>query len=324
MVRAERWREIEDPAMSSLPPHFLFHSPSPPPPPSSVATMTPNAAGRKPFLGHLRSLIAMFLSMILFTAFGSTTIVNAFAPAPTPRRIETRPLLRMACSSGTHDEPLLWPNATKRRIVLSTISGLMIGGSSPSAVHALFSSDDRRQLELCIVTVLRVSYWAETLATTLQSSSEPQPAYLEARLGAKAVLTGRVGGGANNRVYNLSTLQLRGCLDDAVSYGKKQELQQLRQDLLESLAAVVEFDGLETTQDPSPRSSLMLSMYKPEKATFVKRMLSERFVPTSQAFVDAFGPTVRAQCEAYIRDTYPNEVPTRIKNDAPAIQADIQ
>ena len=45
------------------------------------------------------------------------------------------------------------------------------------------------------------------------SDSQKEP-YLEARLGAKALVTGRVGGGANARVYTLAQFELRACLKD--------------------------------------------------------------------------------------------------------------
>ena len=252
-----------------------------------------------------RVMLLLVLS-ILFVV----TKVNTFTPTRRIGRIiTTRPCQMMAACTDYYDAP------TRRAVLSSIISGLAIGPTLDAQAALLWSNTDRRQLELCIVTILRVSYWAETVVARMQNNTQEQQqqaAYLEARLGAKAVLTGRVGGGANMRVYELSGLQLRGCLEDAVFYNRRVE--QLSQDLLESLAAVVEFDGLETTQDPSPRSSLMLSMFTPQKATFVQRMLSERVVPTSMAIVDAFGPQVRSKSEAYIKQTYPSEVPTKNTN----------
>lgn len=129
-----------------------------------------------------------------------------------------------------------------------------------------------------------------------------------ARLGAKALVTGKVGGGATNRVYQLSTLQFRGCLEDIAYYGKSRQVSDLCQDLLEAIAAVVEFDGLETTTDPSPRSSLTLSMYSPKKATYVERLLSERVISLSNQLFNSFDPEIRQRCEAYVVSTYPNEI----------------
>ena len=89
----------------------------------------------------------------------------------------------------------------------------------------------------------------------------------------------------------------------------RREMEQLRTDLVESLASVVEFDGLETTQDPSPRSSLTLAQFTENKGIFVKRMLMERTIPLTESIVRLFGSGTRAQCEAYIRQYYSNEIP---------------
>jgi hypothetical protein len=171
---------------------------------------------------------------------------------------------------------------------------------------------DRRQLEFCLVNLFRVTYWAESVARdlkTIEQDERRKELYLEARLGAKAIVTGRVGGGATSRVYTLATLQFRGCLQDLAYYGKSRQVSDLAQDLLESVAAVVEFDGLESTTDSSPRSSLTLSMYTPEKVTYVQRLLSERVVPLATSLANSFEPEVRNQCQAYIASTYTNEVP---------------
>lgn len=184
---------------------------------------------------------------------------------------------------------------------------------------AMFGGKERRQLDYCLVNLLRVSYWAESLVqgfTTTEDEEKRKQLYLEARLGAKALVTGKVGGGATNRVYQLSTLQFRGCLEDIAYYGKSRKVSDLTQDLLESIAAVVEFDGLETTTDPSPRSSLTLSMYTPKKASYVQRLLSERVIPISKQLFNSFDPDVRQRCETYVATTYPNEVP-KSPDDSP-------
>ncbi len=92
---------------------------------------------------------------------------------------------------------------------------------------------------------------------------------------------------------------------------KKQKIliQDASEEIIESLAAVVEFDGLDNTQDPSPRSSLALSMYNDSKAVFVKRLLLERTVKSCDTFINAFGAEKRLYCERYIKSTYPNELP---------------
>jgi hypothetical protein len=156
------------------------------------------------------------------------------------------------------------------------------------------------------VAVARVVYWAQatakndltttrTRAASSTSSLHQQDdndeqvrqSYLQARLGAKAVLTGKVGGGATGRVYTLGTLQISGCLNDMQLYyyasiknktsnnsnNKSTLFDDYKRDWIESIAAIVEFDGLETLYDPSPRSELTLQQYQPEKAAFVKRLL---------------------------------------------------
>ncbi|KAL3794515.1 hypothetical protein ACHAW5_001325 [Stephanodiscus triporus] len=218
----------------------------------------------------------------------------------------------------------------------------------------------RRQLELCLATVLRTEYWATNVArsmktrlllppavpspaaddedpaasgraiTNVESENQRRQPYLEARLGAKALLTQKIGGGANSRVRALGGFQLRGCLDDAgywcaesarrsSSSSNKDarrtcsiELSSASEDLVESLASVVEFDGLETTIDPSPRSSLMLGMYTDQKATFVYRTLVERVVPSCERILDVFGNERRRAVEEYVGRDYGDEVPFEV------------
>ena len=208
---------------------------------------------------------------------------------------------------------------TRRYAFLQGMRGLAFGAllsttvvRPQSADAALFGGKERRQLDYCLVNLLRMAYWAESLVQDLKTTDDQEKRkklYLEARLGAKALVTGKVGGGATNRVYQLSTLQLRGCLEDIAYYGKSRKVSELYQDLLESIAAVVEFDGLETTTDPSPRSSLTLSMYNPQKSSFVQRLLSERVIPIAEQLFNSFDPDVKNRCKAYVASTYPNEVP---------------
>jgi hypothetical protein len=193
----------------------------------------------------------------------------------------------------------------------SSVITFQTHGGRASAAALLPAGKQRRQLDLCIVTLLRVKYWAQMASSSLQQV-EPEERrkqhYLETRLAAKALVSQKVGGGATFKVYTLSTLQFRGCLDDIAWYSKSKEVTQLAQDLIESLAAIVEFDGLETTTDPSPRSSLTLSAYTPQKETFVRRMLSERVIPLSDGIVNSFDPAVRQRCDQYVQATYPNEI----------------
>jgi hypothetical protein len=182
------------------------------------------------------------------------------------------------------------------------------------AEAAWFEGKERRQLDLCVVNVLRALYWAELESSSFEaaagSEDRRKELYLESRLSAKALVTGKIGGGASNRVYILATLKLRDCLDDLVFYSTSTRVVSgLSEDLLESLASLVEFDGLETTQDPSPRSALMLSMYNKDKETFVRRMLKDRIITTAKTIVASVDPDVRHRCEAYVLAAYPNEVP---------------
>jgi hypothetical protein len=233
---------------------------------------------------------------------------------------------------------LLLPSSSSRRdyIVASSRSGfwslLLVDcvSSRPANAFPFVGNDsnnsDRRQKELCIVNLLRLQYWAQTIATSLEPSQDIErrkKAYLEARLGAKAIVAKKqkVGGGATGQVFLLISLGIKGCLDDLSFYAKdKRKVDQLKDDLTEALASVVEFDGLETTQDPSPRSFLTLGQFNDQKAQFVRRMLSERIVPLTQELVDYFGAETRAQCEAYVREYYRSELPpTSVLASAPEL-----
>eukprot|EP00537_Pseudo-nitzschia_pungens_P010240 CAMPEP_0172386000 /NCGR_PEP_ID=MMETSP1061-20121228/3606_1 /TAXON_ID=37318 /ORGANISM="Pseudo-nitzschia pungens, Strain cf. pungens" /LENGTH=291 /DNA_ID=CAMNT_0013115223 /DNA_START=52 /DNA_END=927 /DNA_ORIENTATION=- len=197
---------------------------------------------------------------------------------------------------------------------------------------------DRIQKELCLVNLLRLQSWASSLSEKLTTLGETQDdedkkktLYLEARLGSKVMVaeSKKISGGANANVFMLKGLHIRECLDDLTYYyyidnknnknknknnnnkGSKKRTQTMdryREDLIESLASIVEFDGLETTQDPSPRSSLTLTMYNPQKGLFVQRMLAERIVPLIDDIVSLFDPDTRAQSEYYMREYYPSEV----------------
>jgi len=198
--------------------------------------------------------------------------------------------------------------------------------TAASAIPFLPSSEPRRQLDLCLVTILRVLYWSEYISQDIYDKlllsgedSNKQP-YLEARLGAKALVTGRIGGGANSKVYTLATLQLKGCLKDAVyiySLGQhpkssKRLVDNAATTIIESLASIVEFDGLETTTDPSPRSSLMMSMYNRDKAVYVQRMLKEQTLPACEDFLSVLfddDNQARRRCELYVYENYAEEMP---------------
>mmetsp|Transcript_24099 Transcript_24099/g.51195 ORF Transcript_24099/g.51195 Transcript_24099/m.51195 type:complete len:279 (+) Transcript_24099:69-905(+) len=177
---------------------------------------------------------------------------------------------------------------------------------------------DRRQKELCLVNILRLQFWASSLsdkilAVDMSDEERRKSLYLEARLGSKVMVaeSKKISGGANANVFMLKGLHLRDCLDDLSYYSDKKckrQMNQYKDDLIESIASIVEFDGLETTQDPSPRSSLTLTMYNAQKVVYVQRMLSERIVPLTDDILRLFGPDARAQTEYYMREFYPAEM----------------
>jgi len=200
--------------------------------------------------------------------------------------------------------------------------------ASPLPAHAaLFSGPEHRQLELCLVAVQRVVYWSQSQADALRRSSNSsddeqqqrrKAKYLETRLGAKALLTGRVGPGATGRVYQLASLQLPGCLQDLEWHAaaRKQSntrsnsnvVADLRRNFSEGLASVVEFDGLETLLDPSPRSSLTLSAYNDNKAEYVRRALQELVVPSGQQLLRAWGPEPLERARGFVQQYYASEI----------------
>jgi hypothetical protein len=216
-----------------------------------------------------------------------------------------------------------------------------------------FFEQDRRQLELCLVQVLRTKYWAMNVAKSLNtkllspttnmnstnvielSDAQRKQPYLEARLGAKAILTKKIGGGANANVVKLASFQLKESLEDGrywctqlaktnqlpgqstgeLKNGKRfcsNELVSISDELIESLASLVEFDGLETTIDPSPRSSLMISMYDSKKGTFVYRTLVERIIPSCDRYLQLFGDERLKLCLEFVRREYPDEMPIEV------------
>jgi hypothetical protein len=228
-------------------------------------------------------------------------------------------------------------------MVKDTFFAALLMSSAPQAVSSAplsflgASSQDRRQLELCLVAVQRVVYWAESVSMRLApqatridkndlvtSSADTSPvppeeqttpvpesslraAYLDARLGAKAILTSQVGGGASYFVYTLAGLQVPGCLDDLESYNP--QIQQLKVDFRESLATLVEFDGMDSVLDRSPRSSLTMSQYDDAKRAFCARVLRERVVPLGQRLLGKFSPEALDRARTYISSYYPSEVP---------------
>ena len=217
---------------------------------------------------------------------------------------------------------------TNRRRSLLHRGSIIVGGSvvpfwnSQRSITA--AAVDHRQVELCVVTLLRVVYWAQyelqqidtVLSSTTNDDNDRQRAvYLETRLGAKAALTGRItGSGATNRVYQLTTLQLSGCLKDLEWYGDKNgrnRVVDMCQSFREGLASIVEFDGLDTLTDPSPRSALTMSQYNVNKLKLIRRTLNERIIPDGQTLVAAFGPDVYQRSYGYVQQYYSDEIPIR-------------
>ncbi|VEU34529.1 unnamed protein product [Pseudo-nitzschia multistriata] len=223
----------------------------------------------------------------------------------------------------------------RRDMIVSTVPQLaslvlLDRGNSNSRALALPFFDqpeDRRQKELCLVNLMRLQSWALGLSRKLGEApgdetpegweDKKKSLYLEARLGSKVVVaeSKRISGGATANVFMLKGLHVRECLDDLVYYvgkgAKRKQMDTYREDLIEALASIVEFDGLETTQDDSPRSSLTLSMYNAQKSLFVQRMLAERIVPLVDDILRLFDPDTRAQSEYYMREYYPSEAIAR-------------
>jgi hypothetical protein len=275
--------------------------------------------------------------LLLLLLCCSVAKVSAFVVPPMPARSS---LLRVVVCNGSR-HPLEAAAAAQGPVVASLQRRLLLGALAttittifPSKAHAtigFFTADqDRRQLELCLVAVLRVLYWAQSQADALQVAAtydERRRKYLEARLGAKAILTGKVSGGATGKVYTLATLQLPACLADIEWHADHRRPSQTtttvtprqvsdwRHEFSEGLAAIVEFDGLEALIDPSPRSSLTLSQYNDNKAVFVQRVLNELVLPTGKKLVDAFGPEARQLSEYYVQQYYSSEIPHSTTED---------
>jgi hypothetical protein len=202
--------------------------------------------------------------------------------------------------------------------------------SEANALPLLPQSQERRQLEFCLVSVQRVVYWAMSVAQRLEIStedstsvtsngtsselsytpvSEPalRSAYLDARLGAKAVLTSRVGVGASYFVYTLAGLQLTGCMNDLEFFNPR--IGATKVEFREALASLVEFDGMDSVLDTSPRSSLTLSQYDDKKRAFCLRVLRERVVPLGRQLLRQFPRDALDRAEMYINNVYSSEVP---------------
>lgn len=293
-------------------------------------------------------------ALLLIRALTSITEFALALSAPSPPSSLTCRSTTSIHSSATSRRGFLVRDLLKNgasTITAGSAASVMLLTSPIEAKAFPFpSNSERRQLELCTCTILRLKYWSENVAISMQRSIDRNPnvpltdamkgSYLEARLGAKAALTGKIGGGSNSQVYQLATFQLRGCIKDAISYSneiykeeiknaknntekgqlkiQKQMMDDAARDIIESIAAVVEFDGLDNVQDPSPRSSLALAQYTDDKAKYVKRLLLERTVPACNTFIRGFGAEKMRFVETYVSRTYPNELPPSLRVSASA------
>ncbi|KAL3798662.1 hypothetical protein HJC23_004413 [Cyclotella cryptica] len=238
------------------------------------------------------------------------------------------------------------PANNNRRTFLLAISTpyLLTRPPTSNALSLFDGSSNRRQLELCLVTILRTQYWAMNVAKSMKSKlftptteitegmndAQRRQPYLEARLGAKALLTQKIGGGANANVVKLASFHIKECLADGKYWcnerikssqyplskndGKRicnTDLMSTSENLVEALGSLVEFDGLETTIDPSPRSSLMLTMYTPQKGEFVYRTLTERVIPSCAGYLNVFEDK-RGVLMEFIRREYSEEIPFEV------------
>ena len=59
-------------------------------------------------------------------------------------------------------------------------------------------------------------------------------------------------------------------------------------------------------------SSLMLSMYTPQKGTFVYRTLIERVVPSCERYSKLFGKERMGVIEEFVRKDYADEIPFEV------------
>lgn len=166
--------------------------------------------------------------------------------------------------------------STLSLIALSTQMGILLNDPKTANSIGFFPTEERRQLELCIVTIIRTQYWAQKISMEISKGLENQDkkstidAYIEARLGSKALLTKKTGAGSNANVYRLAKFEVRECLRDAVTYCAEDEkifkktkskskteqttytrycarrtAEDQAQDIIESLATCLEFDGLD-------------------------------------------------------------------------------
>jgi hypothetical protein len=250
-----------------------------------------------------------------------------------------QPLSTIPSTTNSHNANVEKRISPSRRQLLSAASSVYITAiSTTSSVFAMplpaiaFGSsnnednNNRRQVELCLVAIQRVSYWAEGQALALASASPTterrKELYLESRLGAKALLTSKIGPGATGVVYTLSTLRLPACLVDLEWHATKElsasaarVVAETKERFTEGLASIVEFDGLETLTDASPRSTLTVAQYTDAKASYVVRALRELVVPSARQLLRSFGPEPLARVQRYMEQYYAAELPPAVAEE---------
>eukprot|EP00977_Amphora_coffeiformis_P017387 scaffold5623_cov120-Amphora_coffeaeformis.AAC.3 len=244
--------------------------------------------------------------------------MEAFTVTPrsvTLRSTSSRPIGSLTAANQPRGVVSLEQTKTlsRKQFINAALVSTLTVSSSPLASQAALFAKERRQLELCLVAVWRVVYWADSLATDLGNPSlsmdTRKERYLEARLAGKAILTGKIGGGANYKVYTLSTLQLPDCLQDlSEAYNKSLSFGETIREFHESIASLVEFDGMDTLTDPSPRSSLTLTQFDGRKESFVRRILVERVAPLGKKIIQSFPAENVAVSQRYIQQNYANEI----------------
>jgi hypothetical protein len=254
--------------------------------------------------------------VLVFYVFHFAAVSYSFCP------LRTKPLIvphQLAALCSDDDSEGWRPHmpavaCSRRRDLFIRSTAILTGSSASSPAHGLSfggGTQPSRELEFCLVALVRVLYWAQSVALRLYDDDSNKSAYLEARLGAKALLTGKMGSGANGKVYTLSNLQIPGCLRDLETYATAQPRALLfgdaKRSFIEDLAAIVEFDGLLTLTDPSPRASLTLQQYTPKKALYVQRLLLERVVPEGQQLLQFFPESARERSKGYLKQYYSSE-----------------
>lgn len=201
-----------------------------------------------------------------------------------------------------------------RRLCLISFGVSSILVAPPSGTQATapaLAATQHDQLEFCLASLIRAVETFRAIAEEIDTSTASKEslhidsrlnAYLDARAGAKALLTGNIqnGGRITKRVFLLSSLRLPAALNDLKFYASSTPsasmlVSQEIQDLTEALASIVEFDGLDSLTDPSPRLGLTMAQYTDQKVRFISRCIRERVIPLGDRIVERFdAPAVDA------------------------------